>query len=328
MVSIIIPVFNTEKYLRECINSVVNQTYSDIEVILVDDGSTDQSSEICDEYAEKDSRIIVIHRENGGQADAKNSGLSVACGSYVFFLDSDDYIRLDTIECLVQIAVAENSEMVFFAGQAFTEDVDGFAPSLDINHEYSTMTGAKAMIYRIDNNEMMPGGELHIYSMGFLKRENLTFAKGIIYEDVLFSTIAYVRAGRVTGCTEQLYYYRIHSGSTMNSKPKPYNLFCYLECMKGMAAEKERYEFGTTHGKKGKSQNMRYTASAFMFLYGELEGAERSKVSSALRDMRNQLRNIHMVSCRKKRIEYRFPRVWLVYNGLKKKMRSIGKTNA
>ena len=92
-VSVIIPVYNVEQYLNRCIDSVLNQTYKDFEIILVDDGSTDKSGEICDVYAEKDSRITVIHKENGGLSDARNFGIDAARGDFLTFLDSDDYFH-------------------------------------------------------------------------------------------------------------------------------------------------------------------------------------------------------------------------------------------
>ena len=93
-ISVIIPVYNVEKYLKRCLDSVINQTYKNLEIILVDDGSTDNSGKICDEYAKNDKRIIVIHKENGGVSVARNIGLDICTGDYVNFIDSDDWIDL------------------------------------------------------------------------------------------------------------------------------------------------------------------------------------------------------------------------------------------
>ena len=94
LISIIVPIYNVEKYLCECIESLINQTYTNLEIILVDDGSTDSSSAICDEYALKDERIVVIHNQNGGVSRARNAGLDIMTGEYVLLADSDDYMRL------------------------------------------------------------------------------------------------------------------------------------------------------------------------------------------------------------------------------------------
>ena len=90
-ISIIVPIYNVEKYIRKCIESIINQTYRNIEIILVDDGSPDNCGKICDEYAKKDSRVKVIHKKNGGLSDARNKGTEVATGEYIMYVDSDDY---------------------------------------------------------------------------------------------------------------------------------------------------------------------------------------------------------------------------------------------
>ena len=98
LISVIVPVYNVEEYLPKCIESIINQTYKNLEIILVDDGSTDNSGRICDEYAKKDDRIIVFHKENGGLSDARNCGIDAATGDWVQFVDSDDYIHQTMVE--------------------------------------------------------------------------------------------------------------------------------------------------------------------------------------------------------------------------------------
>lgn len=111
LISVVIPIYNVEKYLENCINSVLNQTYSNIEVILVDDGSPDNCGKICDLYAKKDSRIKVIHKENGGLSDARNCGLLNSTGKYVTFIDSDDDVTLDYVEYLYNLIKKYNTKM-------------------------------------------------------------------------------------------------------------------------------------------------------------------------------------------------------------------------
>ena len=106
-VSIILPVYNVAPYLRRCMDSIINQTYRNIEIICIDDGSTDKSSQLCDEYSQKDKRIIVIHKKNGGQSDARNVGITVATGKYIAFVDSDDYIDEQFLEQLY-LAIKKN----------------------------------------------------------------------------------------------------------------------------------------------------------------------------------------------------------------------------
>lgn len=111
LVSIVIPVYNVEKYLKKCIDSVINQSYKNIEIILVDDGSKDLSGQLCDEYASRDKRIKVIHKENGGLSDARNAGIDIANGKYITFIDSDDYVSLDYVEYLYRLLIDNNADI-------------------------------------------------------------------------------------------------------------------------------------------------------------------------------------------------------------------------
>ncbi|MDR2409276.1 MAG: glycosyltransferase, partial [Bacteroidales bacterium] len=113
-VSIIIPVYNVEKYLAECLDSAIGQTLRDIEIICVDDGSTDHSPEILDEYVKKDSRITVLHQSNGGPSKARNTGIDIATGEYILFLDSDDTIKPTLCETTTDIADREQSDQTYF----------------------------------------------------------------------------------------------------------------------------------------------------------------------------------------------------------------------
>ena len=127
MISVIVPVYNVEKYIEKCVESIIAQTYTDLEIILVDDGSTDNSGKLCDLYASKDERIRVIHKENGGLSDARNVGIEQSTGEYLSFIDSDDYIHPQMMEILYRnmqeygadlsmcdsLEVAENEEFVF-----------------------------------------------------------------------------------------------------------------------------------------------------------------------------------------------------------------------
>jgi glycosyltransferase involved in cell wall biosynthesis len=122
LISVIIPVYNVEKYLRECVDSVLSQTYKSYEIILVDDGSTDGSGEICDEYIDGHSQVKVIHKANGGLSDARNTGLKNAKGEYVYFLDSDDYIVPDAFQKLINISIKEQSDFVFFDASSFLDE--------------------------------------------------------------------------------------------------------------------------------------------------------------------------------------------------------------
>ena len=123
MISVIIPVYNVYAYLIECIDSVINQTYMNLEIIMIDDGSNDGSSELCDKIAFKDDRIMVIHKENGGLSDARNVGISKANGEFLFFLDSDDILDKNAIKCMVDFCDDNDVDIVIGQLQRFVDEL-------------------------------------------------------------------------------------------------------------------------------------------------------------------------------------------------------------
>ena len=219
LVSVIIPVYNVEKYLEECIDSVLNQTCQNIEIILVDDGSTDSSGQICDKYAENNKHICVIHQKNGGLSDARNAGFLRAGGEYVYFLDSDDYISFDAIEKLVSIAKNDNSDVVFFDAISFLDDADKEIKQNYIrNSRYSTSKGIVVFSQLQKNKEYHSAVPLLFFKKDFLKNNDLNFYSGIYYEDMIFTFEALCYAQVASQCEEALYYRRYRNNSIMTSK--------------------------------------------------------------------------------------------------------------
>lgn len=156
-ISVIIPVFRVEKYLTRCINSVVNQTYKNIEIIIVDDGSDDKCPEICDSWAKKDNRIKVIHKKNGGLSSARNAGLSIATGDYISFVDSDDWLELEMYEILYKALIGnQQCEIAECKYRKATDETD-FLDDLEKVH-YQILDNNKIMdkFYRVGNNYFNP----------------------------------------------------------------------------------------------------------------------------------------------------------------------------
>lgn len=127
LISVIVPIYNVEKWLRDCVKSILNQTYKNLEIILIDDGSTDRCGQICDQFLEKDSRIKVFHKANGGLSDARNYGLSQASGKYICFVDSDDYIEENMIEKLY-LAIRKSDAEVAVCNFLYQYEVLGKTP--------------------------------------------------------------------------------------------------------------------------------------------------------------------------------------------------------
>lgn len=219
MISIVIPVYNVEKYLAECVDSVLAQTYTDWEAILVDDGATDSSGRMCDEYTKKDSRIRVIHRENGGLSAARNTGLNAAQGEYVYFLDSDDYILPRTLEEIQNTARREQADVVFFDGFVFFDEceADDSVSRYTRQRSYQTETGREILLKLLKNEEYRTAVPLMLFRTEYLREKELSFLEGIIHEDELFTFLVFNANGRVAHCHEQLYARRVRPASIMTS---------------------------------------------------------------------------------------------------------------
>ena len=219
MISVVIPVYNVEKYLAECVDSVLGQTYQDYEIILVDDGATDSSGAMCDEYAQKDARIRVIHQPNGGLSAARNAGLSAASGEYIYFLDSDDYIEPTTLVDLVSVAEQEQADMVFFDGYVFFDECeeDDTVSRYVRKEAYATQNGLTMLQKLLLNEEYRTPVQFLFLRKDFLDAHGLRFLEGIIHEDELFTFLVYNADGRVAHCHKQLYARRIRPASIMTS---------------------------------------------------------------------------------------------------------------
>lgn len=241
MISVIVPVYNVEKYLNECIDSILAQTYTDFELILVDDGSPDNCGAICDEYAEKDSRIRVIHQENGGLSVARNTGLDAANGEYITFVDSDDVIYKTYLERLLQTLLLENADVAVCNK---TEFWDKEIPAIE-NHgstkKAESMTGLEACsrVYRV-------GGGISIIACCKLYRnvlfEDVRFPVGRIHEDQAVVPRVLYASSKIAVIDENLYYYRQHSESIMRRKfnrKRFENLISIDECIEFFTQKNE-----------------------------------------------------------------------------------------
>lgn len=217
-VSIVIPVFNTKNYLEKCVNSVLSQTYNNIEVILVDDGSTDSSAEICDRFCEKDSRVVVIHKENGGQSEARNIGIDIATGEYITFVDSDDYITKDYIDFLLSL-ILENDAEISIASFYYV------VSNKKINNETNELAVMRpeVAIRRMlldDGFDMGPWAKM--YKTDFFRK--IKFPVGKFFEDSLTTYQIFAESNKIAFGSKAIYYYVNHEDSTVNQAFSPKKL--------------------------------------------------------------------------------------------------------
>ena len=205
--SIIIPVYNVENYLERCLDSVICQKYHNFEVILVNDGSMDKSAKICDAFAKKDNRIRVIHQENCGVSMARNVGISLAKGDYLMFLDSDDYLSKDALECLSYFA---DNMVDVIIGEGIAE---GGKHELKHDIDISVSDGKSFLKKAIAENAMPMVVWLYIYNRRFLKENQLKFIPNILHEDEEFTPRVFLCAKKVVNTRICFYHYVVHEGS-------------------------------------------------------------------------------------------------------------------
>lgn len=212
LVSVIIPAYNAEKYLGFCLDTVIAQTHKKLEIIVINDGSKDNTDKICDEYAEKDSRIRVIHQENRGVAFARNVGLDEAAGEYIAFIDSDDYVKSNYIEVLLKTCTENCSNITI------CKSIDTYKRELfDLPVSYNVRTYES--MFLLQNISYLDVCYEVVISMIFHKSvfDDLRFPVGLIYEDSYIYYDLIKNAGKITFIDTILYYYYLSSNSIMRS---------------------------------------------------------------------------------------------------------------
>lgn len=230
LVSIIVPVYNVENYLEECINSLLQQNYNNIEIIMVDDGSTDNSGNLADKISEKDSRIRVIHNSNKGVSYTRNTGITVSKGEYLCFVDADDYVMPDYVTHMLKLAQEYDAEIV-----ATTEMFGNYDNSQNMNVVYREYTSKKAA-------ELMMSYRFPIGCYCKLFKRSLIIDKGIKFNENLFigegfnfNVDAFQRTNKLISSNRKIYYYRRNnptSAMTVFSREKCVNGLKALEVMK------------------------------------------------------------------------------------------------
>ncbi|MCL2051075.1 MAG: glycosyltransferase [Lachnospiraceae bacterium] len=232
-ISIIIAVYNIESYLRRCLDSVSGQTYQNIEIILVDDGSTDNSGSICDEYAGKDLRVKVIHKENGGLSDAWNYGLNLATGDYIGYVDGDDFIELDMYEKMLNALLEHEAQIAVCRFRRFNEKnagADIVTKDCAANKSYVFSRGEALELFIKEDQQfvIMPSVWSKLFSREVVY--GFSFTVGKTSQDIMYTTAAICQAGRIVYLDAYLYNYDIgRNDSITNQKTTEKRLNAELE---------------------------------------------------------------------------------------------------
>lgn len=211
LVSIVVPVYNVEQYIRRCIESLIAQTYDNIEIILVDDGSQDASGAICDQYSAKEQRIVTVHKENGGLSDARNVGISHAKGSMITFVDSDDFVHPDYIRVLHHNMV-ENDTDISICRYTETQKSCVKEEGSEKRNIYLREEGIEKLLYQYISTSVCA----KLYKTELF--QDIRFPYGKLYEDVITIFLVFIKAKRIVSSNSCLYYYYIRGNSIIHTE--------------------------------------------------------------------------------------------------------------
>lgn len=280
LISVIVPVYKVEAYMRQCIDSIINQTYRNLEIILVDDGSPDNCGSICDEYAKKDKRIKVFHKKNGGLSDARNYGVVRTTGEYLSFVDSDDWIEPDMFELLVNTANRDRADLVNSGVYHNYSNRTVAIPAIEAKFA-DTIDSVKALIH----GKMDPGAWGKIYRKSCIS--NIPFPCGHVFEEHATVYKFFLQAGKVVSIAKPLYHYRLRRKDAITETHTMANLYDYW------LAHKSRYDYFLQDGRfntdKKVINRLQYNcASAIAHMWRwcyENSAQEREQYASSFKEM-------------------------------------------
>ena len=230
LVSVIVPVYKVSEYLEKCVQSICAQTYQNIEILLVDDGSPDECPEICDDFAREDKRIKVIHKQNGGLSSARNAGIQSSTGEWLMFVDGDDFISPDMVQKLYDAVRLHQAKVSFCTLTAFIEDEDGYREISFWGPPPNGVREGRAVLQdAIEQRKGRLGGH-HVIACNKLYQrslfETLRYPEGQLHEDEATAHYILGSCGKIVGIGDSLYYYRQHENSIMGSaNPLRYQSF-------------------------------------------------------------------------------------------------------
>jgi len=283
LVSIVIPVYKVEKYLDRCMSSVLGQTYQNLEIIMVDDGSPDQCPQLCDEYASRDSRIRVIHKENGGQSSARNAGLDIMSGDYCFFVDSDDFIHAGTVEYLMNLSLKYNADLVQCANDWGSNEEFATSPNYeDDKPEY------------LDDNSIFSSPKNNVTLWSKLYRSSLwkdvRMPIGKSNEDDYTTWKLYYRANAVVVTDLRLYYNFVNADGISAGLRKVPNITYPIE------AYHERIAFFDEKGENGLSVLSKWRYSLYLMLAMGSENLRKEDKITLVKEYRLIYKDVLMCS--------------------------------
>lgn len=287
LVSVIVPVYNMEKYLEECVTSILNQTYPEFELILVDDGSLDSSGAMVDAWGQKENRVVVIHERNKGLSGARNTGIDKAQGEYLVFVDSDDYVAPDYIEVLLQTALAADADMAMCGVYALFQDDCCKASSMPMQARIYTPQTYMERFY------VNTGFFSVVWNKIYKKRlfDTVRFFEGRLNEDTIIMPRLIAQVNQVAYVPEPLYFYRQRKGSIMHTAQRKSGIQNLLQIYEDLIQQ---------HEEKNEEHLCRLAQKVYMNKsfehFSELERSERPEIRKKQKEYCNRLLTYSKIS--------------------------------
>ncbi|MBE7020160.1 MAG: glycosyltransferase family 2 protein [Ruminococcaceae bacterium] len=284
-ISIIIPVYNVEKYLEECVDSIISQDFENKEIILVNDGSTDNSPAICDEYAKKHDCIRVVHKENGGLSDARNAGLKEAKNQYILFVDSDDYIAKNSLKAIARVADSSRADVILLEAKKFFPDGTSIGIGDGITADKVRNLSCDEALSNLSEAPKFPASACTklIKRELFLKNENLLFKKGLLSEDIDWSLKLFCIADTFDYCDIDYYYYRQNRQGSITNTLGSKNISDFLYILKKWSEISKQL---SPSQKKFVLSNLSYEYPIALACYGGLEKKEKQAFYETIKSFR------------------------------------------
>ena len=272
LVTIIVPIYNVEKYLEQCVDSIINQTYKNVEIILIDDGSTDSSGKICDHYGDANKNIKVIHKKNSGVSSARNVGIDNAKGSFICFVDSDDYLDKNFVSYMMSLYMSTGADFCL-SKKCYSTQRDLESDRNSDNVEILDSTGATSLLL---SQEVFVGCWNKIFKSDFLRNNNIKFCEDLYYgEGLKFIINAAQAASKIGVGTKCVYYYRINN---MDSATKKFNLKKYNNGEKSL--DKIKSELTKSNDSVEHQLNIHYCFFYFNALFDIVKNRKQEEFKS------------------------------------------------
>lgn len=294
VVSIIVPIYNVEEYLVRCVESLINQTYKNVEIILVDDESPDNCGDICDEYSKLDNRVKVIHKKNGGLSDARNKGIEIAQGEFLLFVDSDDFIEHDAVEKL--LACARENRLDVVCGNAyrikFKDSYSSKSIMIGGTSNNKVMTGEEYLVDCINYRKFSVAVWTRMYRRDLILKNNIYFTKGLLHEDENWTPKLLLAAERVGYLDYTFYNYIIRDNSITQTEDRRKHIFDIIKTCRELESEYNKLTINKVNKRVLKDYLVRLYINTCTF--GEYD----KKFYTSIIDKRFLLRNSYFIKTR------------------------------